>query len=780
KHRSSFLINIIGLSTGLACAILIFLWVNDELGFDKFHEKEGQLYQVITNLEMEGQIFTLEDSPFLLPEAITEEFPEVEEAVAISAEFSSPKGIFSYGETKQTAKGLFVTPNFFEVLSFTLPIGDKTQVLQDKNSVVISRDLAKKLFGSEEQAIGKGVDWNYQWEDGGGALTLQVSGILDAPPENSTLQFDYLVHYDLLIDDDQVARYWSGHYAETFLVLNEGTRIADFDKKISGYLTSKRQREVPFTLVSFVQKFSERYLKNPYENGIQVGGRIVYIRLFVLVGLFILIIACINFMNLSTAQASRKMREVGVKKAIGAQRSQLIGQYLGESILLSFLALFVALLLVSLLLPQFNALTAKTISLALGWKEIFVLLGITLLTGFFAGSYPAFRLSAFRPVEVLRGRLKTSFGEFWVRKGLVIFQFALSVVFIVGVLVINKQMAFALTKNLGYERENIIRFELGSNIERPETFISELNSLSGVNQVSFMNGDFLEGSDNNSGWSWPGNAASESIVFQSPRMGYDALETLGIQLIAGRTFSREHNDDMGKIIINEAAQKLMGLENPIGKVLTQGDNPQEIIGVVQDFQYGSIHKKMEPLIIRFRDFGQTFMVRVTEGSEKETLAQIENLYAKYNPGYAFDYSFLDMDYQALYSSEEKLAKLSGYFAILAILISCLGLIGLAKFTAQKRAKEISIRKVLGASVPNIVAMLSREFVKMVLIAVFIALPIGYWLSTRWLENFGYAIALKWWFFALAGILTLLTSLITVGWRCYKSAIANPAKRLRME
>ncbi|MEM9141965.1 MAG: ABC transporter permease [Bacteroidota bacterium] len=780
KDRSSFSINIIGLSTGLACAIFVFLWVSDELGFDKFHEKEGQLYQVITNLEMDGQIFTLEDSPFLLPKAITQEFPEVEEAAAISSEFSSPEGILSYGETKHTARGLFATPNFFEVLSFTLSVGDIGQVLHDKKSIVISTDLAKTLFGSEEEALGKALDWNYQWEDGGGELTLQVSGIFEAPPKNSTLQFDYLVHFDVLIDDDKVAGNWTGHYAKTFLVLKEGTRIADFNKKISGYLASKRAQETPFTLVSFVQKFSERYLKNPYENGVQVGGRIVYIRLFILIGLFILVIACINFMNLATAQASRRIKEVGVKKTIGADRPHLIAQYLGESVLLSFFALGVALVLVWLFLPQFNVLTGKSVVLGLKWKEVLSLVAITLFTGLFAGSYPAFRLSAFKPIEVLSGKLSTSFGEFWIRKGLVIFQFTLSVIFIVGVLVINKQMEFALTKNLGYARDNIVRFELGSNNESPETFLSELGSIADVKQVSFMNGDFLDGSDNNSGWSWPGNASSGNIVFQSPRMGYGALETLGIQLTEGRTFSREHNDATGKIIINESAQKLMGLENPVGKILHQGERTQEIIGVVKDFQYGSIHKKIEPLIIRFRNFGHTIMVQITGSSEEETLAQMERLYTKHNPGHIFDYSFLDNDYQTLYSSEEKLAKLSQYFAFLAILISCLGLIGLTKFTTQKRAKEISIRKVLGASVPNLVAMLSGEFVKMVLIAVLIALPIGYWASMRWLENFGYAIELKWWFFALAGSLGVFISVLTISWRCFKSAMVNPATKLRTE
>ena len=778
KHRSSFLINIIGLSTGLACVILIFLWVNDEIGIDKFHENEEQLYQVMSNLHLDDKLLTMTESPLLLSEAITNEFPEVEDAAAINGDFCTPEGVFLYETVRQSATGMFVTPNFLELFSFELLLGNKSQVLSNKYDVVISEVLARKLFGSEQNAIGKSVNWNFQWTDGNGEETLTVSGVFKTPPSNSSLQFEYLVHSDLLIDADYWAGDWSGSYAKTFLLLKKGTNIADFNKKIENYLNTKKKGKFKFT--SFVQKFSERYLKNPYENGIQVGGRIEYVNLFIIIALFILLIACINFMNLSTAQASRKMKEVGVKKAVGASRRSLIFQYLSESMLLTLLSLVVAILLAALFLPQFNQITGKAIALNFGLEELVILICIVLFTGFFAGCYPAFRLSSFNPIEVLKGKIHTSFGEFLMRKGLVIFQFTMSIVLIIGVLVVNKQIEFTQSKNLGYDRDNVIRFSMGSTNKTPDAFLAELENVAGVNMTATMNGDFLDGLDNNGGWSWNGEESNKNILFQAPRFGYNAIETLGMELTAGRTFSKDFNDDYDKIIINESALKLMDLKNPVGKILDKGNNRQEIIGVVKDFQYGSIHKKIEPLIIRFRSHGTDVMVKIIKGTETETLQQLEDLFVKFNPGYPFDYSFLDKDYQALYESESKVAVLSNYFGILAILISCLGLFGLASFTAEKRAKEIGIRKILGSSVLGIAKMLSGEFVKMVLVAILIALPIGYWASTRWLENFGYSIQLSWWIFASASLFALLIAFITVSWQCYRAATINPVKSLRME
>ncbi|MEM7185548.1 MAG: FtsX-like permease family protein, partial [Bacteroidota bacterium] len=512
----------------------------------------------------------------------------------------------------------------------------------------------------------------------------------------------------------------------------------------------------------------------------QVGGRIVYVRLFIIIALITLLIACINFMNLSTAQASRRMKEVGVKKTLGANRRSLIYQHLSEAILLSMMSMGVALLLVYLFLPSFNEITGKDLTLRLGLTQVFIIGCIVVITGFLAGSYPAFKLSSYNPVSILKGASPKSMWELFLRKGLVVFQFTISIVFIVGILVIRNQIDFLQTKNIGYTKENVVRFEIVSNIENPDALLSEIKNLSTVHNVGFMNGEFLDGEDNNGGWEWPGKETEEAIVFQAPRMGYGAIETLDMELVEGRTFSKSFNDDDTKIVLNESAVEYMGLEEPVGQVLQKGNERQEIIGVVKDFQYGSLHKKVEPLIIRFRPYGNQIMVRIVKGSEHESLATIETIYKKFNPGYPFDYTFLDTDYNNLYKAEQRVADLSDFFALIAIIVSCLGLFGLAAFTAERRAKEIGIRKVLGSTVFGVVKLLSGEFIKMILLACLVAFPIAYLLASNWLDGFGYAIELKWWFFGLAGVVTLLIGASTIGFQCFKAATANPVNALKSE
>jgi len=778
KHRSSFLINILGLSTGLACVLVIFLWVNNERSIDGFHEKGEQIYQVLNTYEPQNEKLTSEGTPLLLPEAMVAEFPEVLEATATNGDFATPEGIFSHGTNTQVAKGLFAAPNFFNVFSFELLLGDSQQVLSDKNNVVISADIAEKLFGSHENAIGKALNWNYQWDDGVEEVDVVVSGVFKDISKNSTLQFDVVAHSDLLIEADYWAGDWSGHYAKTYLVLKEGTDIEVFNKKISKFLTTKIKNREKFTL--FVQKFDQRYLKNPYENGVQAGGRIVYVRLFIIIALFILLIACINFMNLSTARASKRMKEIGVKKVLGANRRTLIIQFLGESIAMTCISLGIAFLILIFILPQFNIITGKELSLDFNLEFIASIIILVILTGFLAGSYPAFYLSRFKPASTLKGKLTPLTGEVWARKGLVVFQFSLSVIFILGVFVIRDQMNYLMQKNLGYERDNVITFQIQSNNDKPEVFLSELKKIPAVQEVSFMNGSPLIRYDNQAGYYWGRELSDKAILFDSPRIGYDVIETLGIKIKEGRSFSKEFQDDHHRIVINESAAELMNLENPIGTIIDHGDNKKEIIGVVEDFQYGSLHKKVTPLILRFRSHGRDVLLKMKTGTEKSAIAQIQKRYQEFQPGYPFDFSFLDADYEKLYKAEDRMSVLSNYFALLALLISCLGLFGLATFTAENRVKEIGIRKILGSSVFGIVKMLSSEFAKMVAIAIGIALPIGYLASSFWLEGFAHSIALKWWFFALAGLCTLFIALLTIGWQSYKSASANPVKSLRTE
>jgi len=778
RNKSTFLINLIGLSTGLACVLLIYLWVQDELSVDKFHENDEQLYQVMSNFRLAEDILTWDYTPGPLAEGMLDELPEVEAAASLNSRYFKPEGVLFYRDKNLVINGLFASKNFFSVFSYNLIQGNKEEVLSDKSKIVISEALAQKLFQSSKNAVGKTVEWSYIINENTIKNTFEVSGIFKSPPENATKHFDVVINYDLLVEADFYAGDWSGDYAETYLVLKKHTDLDKFNDKIAKFMESKREMGASFTL--FIQQYSKRYLYDNYEEGILVGGRISYVRLFSLVAILILLIACINFTNLSTAQASLKLKEIGVKKAIGARRRALIVQLLGESILITVVALLIALVGVLLLLPQFNLITGKSLQLVFDTSFLLSALGIIILTGVLAGIYPAFYFSGFNPVSILKGKHATYTSEQSIRKLLVIFQFSLSIIFIVGVLVVDQQMGYIQAKNLGYNRDNVICFQVGSENNNPEVFVSALKDLPGVLNASNMVRNILDGTDLQGGYSWRGVESDKDVIFKAPRIGYDVIETLGMRVVAGRTYSKQYKDDESKIVINESARKFMQLENPIGKTIERVGMERQIIGVVEDFHYGSIHHKVEPLIFRFRSYGRDVLVRIQAGTEKATIGQIEALYRKFHPKQPFDYSFLDQDYQALYEAETRVAALSKYFSAIAIIISCLGLFGLAAFTAERRQKEIGIRKVLGASVVQLVQLLSMDFTKMVLIAILIGIPVSYLISHRWLESFAYKIDLQGWYFVVAAIITLLIAWLTVSFQAFKAARINPVESLRDE
>jgi ABC-type antimicrobial peptide transport system permease subunit len=565
------------------------------------------------------------------------------------------------------------------------------------------------------------------------------------------------------------------------LVLKEGTSIGEFNKKISLYLLSKDPESKGML---FVSRYSDKYLHGRFENGVPSGGRIEYVWMFSVIATFILVIACINFMNLSTAQASRKMKEVGIKRTMGVSRRTLILQYLGESTMMAFLSLVVAILLVVLLLPQFNELTNKHLHFTPGPKPILSVAGIVLITGIFSGCYPALYLSGFDPAKVLKGKLSTSFGEVWIRKGLVITQFALSVVFIVVFLIVNKQFQFIQTKNLGYEKDNVAIFQRQGRINwnNHESFMSALKDIPGVVNASCMFGSVLNRADAlHGGFSWEGQPPGiKEIQFPSPEISQDVIETLSIEIKEGRTFSNKYAGEESKLVVNEAAVRMMGIQDPLGRIVRDGQREKQIIGVVKDFQYGSLHHQISPVFFRYSSRGSDVMLKIQSGSEKNTIEQLRKVYEKFHSGYPFEFTFLDTDYQRLYESENKVAVLSKYFAVIAIIISCLGLFGLAAFTAERRQKEIGIRKILGATEAGIISLLSAEFTKMILIAIVIAIPFSYFIASKWLESFAYRIRLEWWFFVGAGVTALLIAWITIGMQTLKASRINPAECIRNE
>lgn len=771
RAKSYFFINVLGLSTGLACTLLIYLWVGDELRMDKFETDNDRRYQVMEHQQYADEIMTTQSTPGILAENLKAEMPEIEFAAGTSwvQDYT-----LSIGEKNVKAKGFHVGKDFFQIFPFTMLQGQPAQVMQDKFGMVISRELAIKLFGTEEDAVGKTVEFQH-------SKSFHVTGVFEGTPANSSMQFEFAMSFELFKDENEWVKEWGNNGPPSYVLLHKGTDAGAFSEKIKDYIKGK-EPESHITL--FLQPYADRYLHGKFENGMQAGGRIEYVRLFSVIAVFILIIACINFMNLATARASRKAKEVGIKKSIGAQRRSLVIQYMCESMLVAFVSLIIAALVVWLFLPQFNVITGKHIELSLEDPEwILWSAGITVITGFIAGSYPAFYLSGFKPASVLKGQMKGSAGELWARKGLVVFQFFLSVILIVSVLVIYKQIQFVQSKNLGYEKDHLIQLPMvGKVAESSQTFVDEVRKIPGVLSAAAVGHSFLGRNNNTSGLEWEGKNPEDMILFENVAVGYGLLETMGVELVEGRFFAPEFSTDTSKIILNEAAIRVMNLKDPIGqriKLWQQFD--MEIIGVVKDFHYQSLHDVVNPLFFRLSpDNTWIVMIRLEGGKERETLAALDDFYKKYNPGFTFDYQFQDQQYAEQYESEQRVATLSGYFATIAIIISCLGLFGLATFTAERRLKEIGIRKALGSSSGNIVLLLSGDFTKMVILSIVLGIPVSYFLLDNWLDRFAFHIELEAWYFVVAGCTALFIAWLTVATQAVRAAGVNPVRCLRTE
>ncbi len=653
--------------------------------------------------------------------------------------------------------------------------GNNNQVLDDKSLIVLSEELTLKIFNTTENIIGKSIKWELQnFND-----EVIVTGIIKKVPKNSSHQFDFICTSESFYSNVPIKRHWGNYGAHTYIILKLDTDPEQFQKKIKDFIITKNSNS---TATLYLQPYSERYLYNEFENGVQAGGRIEYIYLFSYIGLIILIIACINFMNLFTARVTKRLKEVGIKKAIGVSRKYLIFQYLGESMVITFLSLIIAIVLVLLILPQFNDITGKYLSLNFDTDFILSLLAITFITGIISGSYPAFYISGFSPASILRGKLKTSVGEIWIRKGLVIFQFAISVILIVSVLVVSKQINYVLKKNLGYDKDQIIHFPIQGTIGKNlETFQTEIKKIPGVTNASFSGSKLISTGSFTTGIKWEGKNPKDQIKFEQVSVYYDMIETLGIGMVEGRSFSRDFQPKYQGIIFNEAAIKIMGLTDPIGKVIIKWGEKAEIVGVTTDFHLESLHEIVKPVFFDLWPERVLYcMAKIEKGLEQSTIAAIGEFYAEFNPGFDFEYNFLDKDYQRQYEDEQRIASLSKYFAGIAIIISCLGIFGLIAFTAQRKQKEIGIRKVLGSSEFRIVYLLSKDFGKMILAANLIALPLSYLVMKNWLDSFAYKIELSWWTFALAGVLALGIALLTISWHAIKAATSNPVDSLRNE
>ncbi|MEM9887405.1 MAG: ABC transporter permease [Bacteroidota bacterium] len=787
RYKSSFLINLFSLSVGLAGALLIYLWVLDEVQMNRFHDKGDRLVHILQNVTTSDGIYTGEHTQAPLATAMLEAFPEVEQVATVvpSDLFQGEKFMLSDGEEQFfNAQNQFASADYFDMFDYDFLEGTPQTALTSKYSIVLSEGLAQKLFPSEK-AIGKTVEWIHD-EFGG---LYKVSGVFRVP-QHSSESFDAMFNIDILLEEyvDEIG--WGNSDFYTYASLAAGTDLDQFNTKIENFVAT--QADITGETL-FAQPHSDHYLYGQYENGAVSGGRIAYVRLLSIVGIFLLLIGCINFMNMSTAKGTKKIKEIGVKKVIGATRKSLIAQYVTEAILITSLAALTAIALVVLLLPQFNIITGKTLQLSFDPIVVGSILGITVLTSLIASSYPAMYLSGFKPIQSLQGKSAKSWSALLTRKGLIVFQFAISTVLLVFAILVYQQIGYIQSKNLGYERDNRIQFKMGiretgrtegerMSAEEIESFLQRVKNTAGVeNATNFAY--FLSDFGTTTGLTWDGKPVEEDVIFANVAGGYDFIETMGIQMKAGRPYAREFKTDNEKIIFNETAIEAMGIENPIGKVVNLWGDDKKIVGVVEDFHFATLYEDIQPFFLNLTtsDFAYNVIVKLEAGNEVATIDRLQQAYQDYFiNGMPFEFQFLEETYAQLYEQETRISSLSKYFVSTAIFISCLGLFGFASFSLKQRTKEIGIRKVLGASVTGIVALLSKDFIQLVGIAFLIATPIAYYFMNEWLQDFAYRIELQWWIFAAAGLVAIGIALLTVSVQSVRAALANPVKSLRNE
>jgi len=764
-------INILGLAMGLTCSLLIMLWVQDERSVDAFHANGKQLFQVYERNYYDGKIDAIYNTQGLLADELKRAIPEVQYASSLEQKAPFPF-MFAAGDKIIKLDGSFAGADFFKMFTYPLLQGNTETALNTPNGIAVSRKMAEAFFGSPEKAIGKSILYENK-------ENLLITAVFENPSANSSQQFDFLRNWRDYAKQNAWLSSWGSASPYTFVQLRKDADAAKAEAKIKDFIN----RYIPQTKETHtelaLQPYPEKYLHSTFKDGQVDGGRIEYVRLFSLVAVFILLIACINFMNLATARSTKRAKEVGIRKVAGASRAVLIRQFIGEALLLTFFSILIAVAAAGILLPTFNNLTGKLLSLPVRqpvfWASLIALL---MVTGFVAGSYPALFLSSLNPNKVLKGSLKFSSGATFFRKGLVVFQFALSIILIVGMIVIFRQIDYTQTKNLGYDRENLLYIPIeGDLVKNYALFKEEAGKMQGIMSISKMKESPTVIGHRITDVGWAGKDPGLNTSFADATVGYDFVKTMHLKLKEGHDFSRDFGTDATGYIVNETAVKKIGYQNAIGQPLSWGDQHGKIIGVLKDFHFSSLHEAIEPLIIRFsenQNWG-TILVRTQAGKTKQALAALAKVCKELNSKYPFTYQFSDQEYARLYNNEQLVSKLSNYFAFLAIFISCLGLFGLATFTAEQRTKEIGVRKVLGASVPDIVALLSANFLKPVAVAMLIAFPISWYVMNEWLQKFAYKINIDWWMFAFAGLPVIGIALLTVSYQSIKAAFSNPVK-----
>jgi predicted permease len=775
KHKGYSFINIAGLAIGMACCILILLWVQDELGYDLFHKNRRELYRVYTEVQYtDGRTNLFTQSYFPLARILKEECPDVVDAVRYA---SRSMLLIKHGDKSFADDNFgFADSSFFKMFTFPFVKGNPETALSDKFSVVITEEMSKKYFGNDDP-IGKTLNVNNQFD-------VQVTGVIENVPHNSSLKFDFLLPYTLYWGPNWAeSNSWGGNPLETYVLLPKDALAEDAARKI----TDIKDKHDPPSATERV-RLDLQPLSRIHLYALGGGGLIRYVYIFSIIACFVLVIACINFMNLSTAKAGTRASEVGMRKVVGAGKTDLIKQFFGESVVLSFIALIGAILIVEIMLPAFNNLSGKRLSLDPSGNITIILglMGITLFVGILSGSYPALFLSSFQPVKVLKGSFGSGSQRSLFRKILVVSQFTLSIFLIIGTIIIYKQLDYIKNRDLGYDKEHLVFVYMQGELKaKYESAKSELLRNSDILKVTRSLQLPSNIASTVSALDWEGKNPDEKVSMNWDIVDFGYFETLKMDIVQGRSFSREFATDVSEAyIVNEEAVKLMGMESPVGKRLSVFRNEGKIIGVVKNFNFKSLHHKIRPFVYMMNPNWISMMdcmfIRIAPDNISATVKYIESTCKKINPAYPLRYRFFDEWLERLYRNEQRMGKIVGYFTFLAIAISCLGLFGMASFMTEQRTKEIGIRKVLGAPVSRIILLLSADFTKWVLAANIIAWPLAYFAISKWLENFAYRTNLNMSIFVLSGVLALVTALLTVSYQTLKAALANPVESLRHE
>jgi putative ABC transport system permease protein len=772
KNRAYSFLNIAGLAIGVACASMIFLWVQDELTFNQNFVKRDNLYTVRENQTYDGKTSTFRATPGPMAAAMKADIPGVKNAARMGG---SDNIVFALGDKAINEDGSYTDAEIFTMLKLPFVQGDEANVFHDLHSVVISTTMAKKFFGNANP-MGKTLKMNNEQD-------FTVTGVFTDLPKNSTFQMQWLAPLKNIDHMQPWMQDWGANWARTYVELEPSADVNAVNKKLANYIGTKKNGN---KTASFLFGMNDWNLRDKFTDGKMDGGRIEYVRLFAAIAIIILLIACINFMNLSTARSEKRAKEVGVRKVMGAGKGKLVAQFIGEAVIMAFIAVIVAVVLVCAALPTFNNLVQKELAInILQPSHLIYLLSIGLVTGLLAGSYPAFYLSSFNPIAVLKNiKLPSAAGAGFIRQSLVVIQFSVSIILIIGTVIIYQQIQHVKNRELGYQKDNLVYIDTKGKLTDHFTAVNdELKQTGVVADASLSEYPVLQIWSNTDNFSWDGKDASKNPLITIENVSPQFVSTMNMKLIAGRDFYANAKLDSSNVIINEAFAKQMGKAGHVGGIIRDGGGkPFQIAGIIKDFLYNDMYVAGAPLMLFNHPQNNNILtIRFKQGVNlTEALAKTGEVYKRANPGYPFEYKFVDGDFDELFKTETLTGKLSGVFASLAIVISCLGLFGLAAYTAERRIKEIGIRKVLGASVAGLTGLLSRDFLKLVAVSCLIAFPVAWYATNNWLQSYQYRVTVQWWVFAAAGVAAIVIALATVSFQAVKAALSNPVKSLRSE